>query len=216
MYSFDRRVVFILVTTATVRPTPAAVDCCVVGANGPPLVLKNAQIWLLFTRFTLQSSSSGRSSGMEALLAGDELLLGFTLYRGYTHRRGIVGTGSLRRVLVRDAMYLVIIFVANLANIFMFFSCDFPFHSFLDFANHRHQNLVRRHRHGRLPFSRDDVAVRNNDLPTNAQSSRSGLNNPGYLTASKTVFGSLRLKMDLISDMQGFCTCTWSYLCEYK
>ncbi|KAJ7442019.1 hypothetical protein FB451DRAFT_1298108, partial [Mycena latifolia] len=62
----------------------------------------------------------------ESQLAGDLILLRFTLYSGYTRSRGpIFPPGSLWRVLVRDGtMYFGIICIANLANTIKYYLDD--------------------------------------------------------------------------------------------
>ncbi|KAJ7230791.1 hypothetical protein C8J57DRAFT_1582858 [Mycena rebaudengoi] len=116
MYSFDRRVLLTLVTAAIVCVSLAV--WCVI-PNGPSIVLRSSPY-----RCISLASHSGyvREAGAwEVLLAGDILLLGFTLYRAYTHSREIP-TGSLWHVLVRDGA--IIICIANLANILMFYFGD--------------------------------------------------------------------------------------------
>ncbi|KAK6995959.1 hypothetical protein R3P38DRAFT_99042 [Favolaschia claudopus] len=117
MYSFDRRLVVILVMAAILClslaawlaiPTKTALAAtvknvqsdCIPPATRPDL-LREAGAW-------------------GALLAGDTFLLALTLHRAYTTRRKYP-TGSLWRVLVRDgAMYFVVICLANVGNILMF------------------------------------------------------------------------------------------------
>ncbi|KAJ7217354.1 hypothetical protein C8J57DRAFT_1598685 [Mycena rebaudengoi] len=116
MYSFDRRVLLTLVTAAIVCVSLAV--WCVI-PKGPSIVLRSSPY-----RCISLASHSGyvREAGAwEVLLAGDILLLGFTLYRAYTHSREIP-TGSLWHVLVRDGA--IIICIANLANILMFYFGD--------------------------------------------------------------------------------------------
>ncbi|KAJ7437236.1 hypothetical protein B0H11DRAFT_2108245 [Mycena galericulata] len=93
MYSFDKRVVFTLATAAIV----------VVAVAGHKFL-----------------SQDNPLLGKHSKLAGDLLVLGFTLYHGYTRSRSeIFRYGTLWRVLVR-AIYFGIICLANLANILVF------------------------------------------------------------------------------------------------
>ncbi|KAJ7808806.1 hypothetical protein B0H14DRAFT_2868829 [Mycena olivaceomarginata] len=103
MYSFDKRVMFTLVTAALICVSLAA--WCVVPVG--PALTYNTRI------------PGCHTPSSEAQLAGDVLLLAFTLWRGYTQTRDVeLPSGSLWRVLVRDG---TVICLANLANILMYY-----------------------------------------------------------------------------------------------
>ncbi|KAF7346777.1 hypothetical protein MSAN_01816200 [Mycena sanguinolenta] len=110
LYSFERRIVIILV---------AAVIIFISLAAAMPTGLSHTLNLPPSGCITPYSSAEQvREAGAwEAMLAGDVLLLGLTLYRVYTHEREIP-TGRIWRVLIRDGT--IIICLANLANILMF------------------------------------------------------------------------------------------------
>ncbi|KAJ7887374.1 hypothetical protein B0H13DRAFT_2043054 [Mycena leptocephala] len=116
MYSFDKRVMFPLLLTALIALSVAAWS--VVRTGGVSAYKTN-----------LPGCHTPASHSREILLAGcwegllvaDILLVGLTLYRGYSHCRDMP-PGSLWTVLVRDGlMYFVITCLANLANILMYY-----------------------------------------------------------------------------------------------
>ncbi|KAJ7330992.1 hypothetical protein DFH08DRAFT_966734 [Mycena albidolilacea] len=142
MYSFDKRVMFTLVTAALICVSLAA--WCVVPVG--PALTYNTRIPGCHTPSS-EAQLVRTAGAWEALLAGDVLLLAFTLWRGYTQTRDVeLPSGSLWRVLVRDgAMYFVlsvirsfrhtfstdlnldlcsVICLANLANILMYYFGD--------------------------------------------------------------------------------------------
>ncbi|KAJ6459582.1 hypothetical protein C8R45DRAFT_1182431 [Mycena sanguinolenta] len=96
LYSFDRRVVIILVTAAVICISLAA--WCVV-STGPSLTL-NPRPSGCITPYSW-AGQIREAGAWEAMLASDILLLGLTLYRAFTHERDIP-TGRLWRALIRD------------------------------------------------------------------------------------------------------------------
>ncbi|KAJ7442011.1 hypothetical protein FB451DRAFT_1298098 [Mycena latifolia] len=135
MYGFDKRVVFILVSAEMIqfgvgawslvphRPPPPD-DSPLPGCHTP-----NSRAQDMRTsesphrRASFTQTILGMAIAWESQLAGDLILLAFTLYSGYSRSRGaIFPPGSLWRVLVRDGtMYFGIICIANLANIIMYY-----------------------------------------------------------------------------------------------
>ncbi|KAJ7510592.1 hypothetical protein B0H11DRAFT_1955372 [Mycena galericulata] len=117
MYSFDKRVVLTLATAAIV--IVAVAGWCVV--PGTPHIPYEASLPGCETPVS-KAQNTRQSIAWEAQLAGDLLVLGFTLYHGYTRTRSeIFRYGTLWRVLVREsAIYFGIICLANLANILVF------------------------------------------------------------------------------------------------
>ncbi|KAF8186120.1 hypothetical protein K438DRAFT_1836069 [Mycena galopus ATCC 62051] len=115
MYSFNRWVIFLLVTAVISSFSVAAWGVIL---NGPS-VLKLPSLACILT--ASHHDHVREAVAWEALLAGDVLLLGLTLYRGYSRDR-VTHAGSLWIVLVRDgAMYFVIISLMNFTNILMFY-----------------------------------------------------------------------------------------------
>ncbi|KAJ7232311.1 hypothetical protein B0H12DRAFT_192675 [Mycena haematopus] len=120
MYSFNKRVLIVLVTAAILCLGFAA-WCTLPDGHSPTLPPTGASGCIAAYSHSQRIRGAG---AWEALLAGDVLLLGFTLYWAYTHNRDIP-TGSLWHLLIRDgALYFVIISLANLANILMFYFGD--------------------------------------------------------------------------------------------
>ncbi|KAJ7687954.1 hypothetical protein B0H17DRAFT_1203312 [Mycena rosella] len=121
LYSFDRRAVFTLVTTALIVFVVAA---WLVVPRGPT---PNFATMVPGCHSKASRSQDIRQAGAwEAQLGADVLLLAFTLYHGYTRNRSeIFRYGTLWRVIVRDgAMYFGIICLSNLANILMYYFGD--------------------------------------------------------------------------------------------
>lgn len=118
MYSFDKRVMFTLGTAAVVGVSLAA--WCVIPTRPVPVYKTN----LPGCHTPASKAQQIRLAGAwEALLGGDIILLSLTLYRGYTHSRHVtLPAGSLWRILVRDgAVYFVVICLANLATILIYY-----------------------------------------------------------------------------------------------
>ncbi|KAJ7858982.1 hypothetical protein B0H13DRAFT_1901640 [Mycena leptocephala] len=113
MYFFDKRVMFTLAITAIVAVSVAAYTKQV------------------FPDAIIRHPIRNVAGAWEALLGADIILLGFTLYRGYTRSRNDITlpTKSLWRVLVQDGgqpwnmsqlLLTCVMCLANLANILMF------------------------------------------------------------------------------------------------
>ncbi|KAJ7478412.1 hypothetical protein FB451DRAFT_1396193 [Mycena latifolia] len=131
MYSFDRRVMITLAAMAIAvvslaawfvvpRGPPPTYQTNLPGCHTPASRFQCARLPLHRSTLMPFAETSARLAGAwEAQLAGDVLLLVFTLYHGFTRSRNeIFRPGSLWHVLVRDgAMYFGIICLANLANI---------------------------------------------------------------------------------------------------
>ncbi|KAJ7858782.1 hypothetical protein B0H13DRAFT_2356379 [Mycena leptocephala] len=103
MYFFDKRVMFTLAITAIVAVSVAA--WCVVPHSPAPVYKTSVPGCHNPASHSQQIHVAG---AWEALLGADIILLGFTLYRGYTRSRNDITlpTKSLWRVLVQDgAMY---------------------------------------------------------------------------------------------------------------
>ncbi|KAJ7442010.1 hypothetical protein FB451DRAFT_115669 [Mycena latifolia] len=121
MYGFDKRVVITLVFAEILQ---LAVGTWALVPHGPPPPDDSP----LPGCHTPNSRAQDMRMvvAWESQLAGDLILLGFTLYSGYTRSRGaIFPPGSLLRVLVRDGtMYFGIICIANFANTIMYYLDD--------------------------------------------------------------------------------------------
>ncbi|KAJ7116899.1 hypothetical protein C8R44DRAFT_791623 [Mycena epipterygia] len=117
MYSFDKRVLVTLVATAVGVLAVAA--WCLVPHGPAPIFKTNIPGCQIITSGNVVVRLA---AAWEAELGADILLLGFTLYHGYTRSRSeIFRYGTLWRVLVRDgAMYFGIICLANIANILIY------------------------------------------------------------------------------------------------
>ncbi|KAJ7116903.1 hypothetical protein C8R44DRAFT_983278, partial [Mycena epipterygia] len=134
MYSFDKRITVTLITAVIVvlgvaayclsTGPPARVETTVPGCHiGAPWSVRLRESQSSPSPITSQiTANQGLAAAWEAQLAGDVLLLAFTLCHGYSRRRSEVFLyGRLWRVLVRDgAMYFGMICLANLANILMY------------------------------------------------------------------------------------------------
>ncbi|KAJ7195171.1 hypothetical protein GGX14DRAFT_575711 [Mycena pura] len=120
MYSFDKRVMFALGTVAIVGGSLAA--WCIIPTSPVPVYKTN----IPGCHTPASKAQQIRLAGAwEALLGADIILLSLTLYRGYTHnlsRRVPLPAGSLWRIVVRDgAVYFVVICLANLATILVYY-----------------------------------------------------------------------------------------------
>ncbi|KAJ7114371.1 hypothetical protein C8R44DRAFT_984389 [Mycena epipterygia] len=75
---------------------------------------------------TVKAQAIRMATAWEALLVGDIIVMGLTLWRAYTLNRTIgLGTGSLLGVLVRDGVaYFGMICLVNIANIILFYTGD--------------------------------------------------------------------------------------------
>ncbi|KAJ6454193.1 hypothetical protein C8R45DRAFT_1222945, partial [Mycena sanguinolenta] len=116
LYSFDKRVIIIVVTAAIICLSFAAWG---VVPTGPSLTLNPSPSGCI-TPYT-RTEQLREAGAWEAMLANNILLLVLTLYRAFTSERNIP-TGRLWRVLIRDGViYFAIICLMNFANIIMFY-----------------------------------------------------------------------------------------------
>ncbi|KAJ6452654.1 hypothetical protein C8R45DRAFT_1193704 [Mycena sanguinolenta] len=141
MYSFNKRILITLVTAAIV--CLGVVAWCTL-PHGPSPTLPPTNFSGCIAPFS-DSQRIRQAGAWEAMLAGDVLLLGLTLYWAYSNSHNIP-TGSLWRILIRDGEFIAvllalistnkqspqarlptlnrIICLANVANILMFYLGD--------------------------------------------------------------------------------------------
>ncbi|KAJ6448274.1 hypothetical protein C8R45DRAFT_1223460 [Mycena sanguinolenta] len=150
MYSFNKRILITLVTAAIVCGGVAA-WCTVPDGSSPTLAPTNVSgcifpysysqlvIHIRVQSFSTHDFTGEFAAAWEAMLAGDVLLLGLTLYWAYSNNRDI-HAGSLWRVLIGDGKLIgvllalvstdkhhtgaLIIGLGNLANILTFYFGD--------------------------------------------------------------------------------------------
>ncbi|KAJ7734117.1 hypothetical protein B0H16DRAFT_1578328 [Mycena metata] len=122
IYGFNRRVFGLLGIAAIVTITISVWSEVPMESNPNVDIIELSSCYVV----TVKAQAIRMATAWEALLVGDIIVMGLTLWRAYTFNRTLgLATGSLLGVLVRDGVaYFGMICSVNIANIILFYTGD--------------------------------------------------------------------------------------------
>ncbi|KAJ7784020.1 hypothetical protein B0H14DRAFT_315420 [Mycena olivaceomarginata] len=122
IYGFNRRVFGLLGIAGIVVVTLSIWSAIPMESNFDVGIIDLPSCYVI----TVKAQAIRMATAWEALLVGDIIVMGLTLWRAYTFNRTVgLATGSLLGVLVRDGLaYFGMICLVNIANIILFYTGD--------------------------------------------------------------------------------------------